>query len=79
MKPKLKIAKGGRAPTRRGARFRQTIHAGAAHMRASLSPPRTRLEEVEKTPIFKHGYIYFHKQGETKEFPHPLFAHVNGP
>jgi hypothetical protein len=45
---------------------------------ASLSPPHTRLEEVEMTSIFKYGYLHFNKKGDTKEFPHPL-AHMNGP
>jgi hypothetical protein len=39
---------------------------------ASFSPPHTRLEEVEMTHIFKYGYLHFHKQGGTKEFPHLL-------
>jgi hypothetical protein len=47
-------------------------------MWASLSPPHTRLEEVERTFIFKYVYLYFNKQGGTKEFPHPL-THMNGP
>jgi hypothetical protein len=45
------------------------------HVRASLSP-HTRIQEVERTPIFKYGYLHFHKQDETKEFPHlPLCTH----
>jgi hypothetical protein len=39
---------------------------------ASLSPPRTRLEKIERTSIFKYHYLHFNKQGGTKEFPHPL-------
>jgi hypothetical protein len=38
----------------------------------SLTPPHIRLEEVERTSIFKYDYLHFHKQGGTKEFPHPL-------
>jgi len=44
-----------------------------------VSPPHIGLEEVERTSIFKYDFLHFSKQGETKEFPHPLFTHVNGP
>jgi hypothetical protein len=44
-----------------------------------LSTPHTGLEEVERTSIFRHGYLHFHKLGETKKFSLPLFAHMNGP
>jgi hypothetical protein len=40
-------------------------------MWASLSPLHTRLEEVERTFIFKYGYLHFNKEGGTKEFTHP--------
>jgi hypothetical protein len=83
----MKTAKGDRAPARRGAGFRRIIHAGAAHPRpsprparrgerarvwASLTPPHTRLEEVERTSIFKYDYLHFNEQCGTKEFPHRL-------
>jgi hypothetical protein len=41
------------------------------HAWASLTP-HTRLEEMERTYIFKYDYLYFNKQGGIKEFPHPL-------
>jgi hypothetical protein len=44
-------------------------------MWASLSPPHTRLEEVERNSIFKYDYLHFNKQGGTKEFLHPAFSH----
>ena len=31
------------------------------HVWAFLSPPHTRLEEVEMTHIFKYSYLHFHK------------------
>lgn len=33
-----------------------------------LCLPHTRFEEVERTSIFKHDCLHFHKQGGTKEF-----------
>jgi hypothetical protein len=61
-----------------GSGFQRTIHAGAAHPRPSPRPA-TRLEEVERTPIFKYDYLHLHKQGGTKEFPYSPLAHMNGP
>jgi hypothetical protein len=43
-----------------------------------VSPPHTRLEKVERTSIFKYGYLHFNKQGGTKSSHIPL-AHMNGP
>jgi hypothetical protein len=45
-------------------------------MWAFLSSPHTRLEEVEITLIFEHGYLDFHKLAGTKEFSYPFFAHM---
>jgi hypothetical protein len=58
-----------------GGPFTQVPHARPgerARVWASLTPPHTRLEEVERTYIFKYDYLYFNKQGGTKEFPYPL-------
>ena len=70
--PKTKIAKNDNIPVEWG-KARERVHVGF------LSPPHTTLEEVERTFIFKHGYLHFHKQGGTKRFSLPLFAHMNGP
>jgi hypothetical protein len=48
------------------------VRRASAHVWASLTPPHTRLEKVERTYIFKYEYLHFNKQGSTKEFPHPL-------
>jgi hypothetical protein len=47
----------------------------SARVWAFLSPPHTRLEKVERTSIFKYGYLHFNKQCDIKEFPHPSFSH----
>jgi hypothetical protein len=44
----------------------------SARVCASLTPPHTRIEEVERTYRFKYDYLHFNKQAGTKEFPHPL-------
>jgi hypothetical protein len=62
----------GKARRRILADHSRRCRRASARVWTSLTPPHTRLEEVERTSIFKYDYLYFNKQGGTKEFSHPL-------